>query len=132
VQVEYVIGKPKSDMEEEEESHQEVGTSTATENKRGKQPIQRSLRKKEEVAITLPCIQEGVTILPNILGCVEKLRYAYHDGTNRDKFHEFEPHVYMERKWISVIGVPILEPKWWITCLYNTGIMNLLEIPHFG
>jgi hypothetical protein len=25
-----------------------------------------------------------------------------------------------------------LEPKKWIVGLYNTGIMNLLEIPHFG
>jgi hypothetical protein len=73
-----------------------------------------------------------VTILPNILGCVEKLRYADHDVADRDKFIEFEPQVYMERKGISVSGVPILEPKKWITGLYNTGIMNLLEIPHFG
>jgi hypothetical protein len=69
-----------------------------------------------------------VTILPNILGCVEKLRYADHDVADRDKFPEFEPQVYMERKGISVSGVPILEPKQWITGLYNTRIMNLLEI----
>jgi hypothetical protein len=25
-----------------------------------------------------------------------------------------------------------MEPKQWIQGLYNTGIMNLLEIPHFG
>jgi hypothetical protein len=38
----------------------------------------------------------------------------------------------MERKGTSSSGVPILEPKQWITGLYNTRIMNLLEIPHFG
>jgi hypothetical protein len=38
----------------------------------------------------------------------------------------------MERKGASSSGVPILEPKQWIAGLYNTGIMNLLEIPHFG
>jgi hypothetical protein len=38
----------------------------------------------------------------------------------------------MERKGVSATGVPILEPKQWITGLYNTCIMNLLEIPHFG
>jgi hypothetical protein len=73
-----------------------------------------------------------VTILPNILGCVEKMRYANHDVADRDKFHEFEPHVYMESKGISVIGILIMEPKQWIIGLYNTWIMNRLEIPHFG
>jgi hypothetical protein len=38
----------------------------------------------------------------------------------------------MERKGISTPGVPILEPKKWIIGLYNTGIINLLEIPHFS
>jgi hypothetical protein len=47
-------------------------------------------------------------------------------------FPKFEPQVYMERKGIIVLGFPILEPKQWITSLYNTRIMNLLEIPHFG
>jgi hypothetical protein len=71
-------------------------------------------------------------ILPDILGCVEKLKYFDHDVTDKDKFPEFVPQVYMERKGTSSSGVPILEPKQWITGLYNTGIMNLLEIPHFG
>jgi hypothetical protein len=73
-----------------------------------------------------------VTTLPNILGCVEKLRYANHDVENRDKFYEFEPQVYMDSKGISEERVPILEPKKLIIGLYNTRIMNLLEIPHFG
>jgi hypothetical protein len=38
----------------------------------------------------------------------------------------------MERKGVNATGVPILEPKQWITCLYNTCIMNVLDIPHFG
>jgi hypothetical protein len=38
----------------------------------------------------------------------------------------------MESKGISVSEIPILEPNQWITSLYNTGILNLLEIPHFG
>jgi hypothetical protein len=40
--------------------------------------------------------------------------------------------VYMESKGVGLSGDPILEPKQWIAWLYNTGIMNLLEIPHFG
>jgi hypothetical protein len=60
------------------------------------------------------------------------MRYSYHDVSDRDNFHEFVPQFYMERKGTSSSGVPILEPKQWIVGLYNTGIMNLLEIPHFG
>jgi hypothetical protein len=63
---------------------------------------------------------------------VEKLKYVDHDVANIDKFPEFALQVYMERKWTSSSIFPILEPKQWITGLYNTRIMNLLEIPHFG
>jgi hypothetical protein len=38
----------------------------------------------------------------------------------------------MERKGIILSGVPILEKKQWITGFYNMGILNLLEILHFG
>jgi hypothetical protein len=37
----------------------------------------------------------------------------------------------MESKGEGPSGDPILEPKQWIAGLYNIGIMNLLEIPHF-
>jgi hypothetical protein len=42
------------------------------------------------------------------------------------------PQVYLENRGVSVIGVPIMEPKQWIQGIYNTCIMKLLEIPHFG
>jgi hypothetical protein len=71
-------------------------------------------------------------ILPGIMGCVEKLKYADHEIVDMEKFLEFSPQVYMERKGTNSSGVPILDPKQWITGLYNRGIMNLLEIPHFG
>jgi hypothetical protein len=94
--------------------------------------VQISPCKHKEVTLTLPCILEGVNIPPRILGCVAKMRYAYHDITDKDKYPEFAPQVYMERKGTSPLGVPILDPKQWIAGMYNTCIMNLLEIPHFG
>jgi hypothetical protein len=33
---------------------------------------------------------------------------------------------------IGPLGRPVLEPAQWIKGLYNSGIMNLLDIPHFG
>jgi hypothetical protein len=59
------------------------------------------------------------------------MKYFDHDVIDRDKFSKFVPQFYMDRKETSPLGVPILEPKQWITRLYNKGIMNLLEIPHF-
>jgi hypothetical protein len=38
----------------------------------------------------------------------------------------------MEKRGSTSTIILILEPKQWITGLYNTRIMNLLEIPHFG
>jgi hypothetical protein len=61
--------------------------------------------------LTLPRIPKGVTILPDILGCVEKLKYFDHDVTDRGNFPKFSPQVYMERKGTILSGVPILEPK---------------------
>jgi len=45
---------------------------------------------------------------------------------------EFMLQIYMESKGPSPSEYPIVEPKQWIPGLYNTIIMNLLEIPHFG
>jgi hypothetical protein len=38
----------------------------------------------------------------------------------------------LEIKGIIVTGVLIIEQKQWIIGLYNTRIMDLLDIPHFG
>lgn len=38
----------------------------------------------------------------------------------------------MENKGSTSKGIPIMEPKQWITGLYNSDIMNLLGIPHFS
>jgi hypothetical protein len=82
--------------------------------------------------LSLPQIPESIIVVEDMLGFVPKLKYADHDITEVAKFLELAQEIYMERKGISSLGVPILEPKQWITGLYNTCIMNLLEIPHFG
>jgi hypothetical protein len=46
---------------------------------------------------------------------------------------EFTQQVYLESRGVSAKGVPIMEPKHLDTrVIQYTGIMNLLEIPHFG
>jgi len=48
------------------------------------------------------------------------LRYADHDLKDIEKISNIVQQVYMERKRVNVTGIPILEPKKWITGLYNT------------
>jgi hypothetical protein len=48
------------------------------------------------------------------------------------KFPDLAQETYLEDTGeIGPLGRPILEPAQWITGLYNSGIMNLLDIPHF-
>jgi hypothetical protein len=62
----------------------------------------------------LPHILLGIKVLPDLLGCVDKMRYTEHNVKYTDKFLDLVQQVYLERKGVSLIGVPILEPKQWI------------------
>jgi hypothetical protein len=58
---------------------------------------------------------------------------VYHDVTDTVKFPDFVQEVYLENRGeVGPLGKPILELVQWVTGLYNSGIMNLLDIPHFG
>jgi hypothetical protein len=85
-----------------------------------------------DATIVLPHIPEGVQVMPNLLGCVERLRYSDHDVVDAGKFPEFVQQVYLDSIGTCPFGDPILQPKQWAAGLANTGILNLLEIPHFG
>jgi glucose-6-phosphate isomerase len=82
--------------------------------------------------LSQPQIHEGVKILYDMLGCMNKMKYVEHYVTYMGKFPKFMLQIYMESKGPGPSGDPILVPKQWIIWLYNTLIMNLLEIPHFG
>jgi hypothetical protein len=63
---------------------------------------------------------------------MERLRYSDHDVADTKKFPEFAQQVYMESIGTGPFGDPMMQPKKWATGLENTGILNLVEIPHFG
>ena len=85
MQVEYFIGDTNSD------ACQEAVPSSTMRNGNRKQSMHISQCKQLEVMITIPCILEGLTILPNIVGWVEKTRYLGDDVTDKDKFQELCP-----------------------------------------
>jgi hypothetical protein len=73
-----------------------------------------------------------MVIVEDMLGKVRNLRYVNHDVTDVAKLPALAQENYLEAKGeIRPLGKLILEPMQWIIGLYNLGIMNLLDIPHF-
>jgi hypothetical protein len=73
-----------------------------------------------------------VVIVEDMLVKLPKLRYLDHDVRDTMKFPYLAEEVYLANIGeIVPLGKPIMEPAQWITGFYNSGIMNLLEIPHF-
>jgi hypothetical protein len=75
--------------EEEEKTYQEAEPSCAPVKGKGKQQVQISPHKQQEVTIVLPCIPVGVTVVTNLLGCIDNLHYLDHDVRDTDKFPKF-------------------------------------------
>jgi hypothetical protein len=68
-----------------------------------------------------------------MLGKVPKLKYEDHDVIDTTKFLDIVQEIYLENRGeVGPLGKPILDPMQWITGLYNSSIMNLLDILHFG
>jgi hypothetical protein len=68
-----------------------------------------------------------------MLGKVLKLKYVDHDVTDTTKFPDFVHESYLENRGdVGPLGKTILETVQWVIGLYNLGIMNFLDIPHFG
>ena len=83
--------------------------------------------------ITLPYIPDAIIYVDDMLGKVPNMRYVDHDVHNEEKFVELAEENYLiNTREIGHLGKPILELMQWITRLYNSEILNLLDIPHFG
>jgi hypothetical protein len=89
-------------------------------------------RTQEELAIVMPKIPKGVKTDDNMVGGVDSLKYSDHDVSDAIKFPDLAAQSYLESRGEGPSGAPLLEPAQWILGLYNTDIMNLLDIPHFG
>jgi hypothetical protein len=85
-----------------------------------------------ELAIVMQKIPKGVKIDDNMLGGVDSLKYSKHDVSDTINFPYLATQSYMERRGEGPSCMPLLEPAQWILELYNTDIMNLLDIPHLG
>jgi hypothetical protein len=90
------------------------------------------LQKEAKYAMVTPVIPPGVTVEGDMLGEIESLRYSDHDLSDAKKFPELAPQNYLHTIMRPRSLVMTLEPKEWETRLQRVGILNLLEIPHFG
>jgi hypothetical protein len=61
--------------------------------------------------IVFPHILEGVHVVGNLLGHVEKLWYSYHDVIEIEKFLEFSKKVYLDIVGLGPFGEPINQPR---------------------
>jgi len=111
--------------EEEDEHEDEAIEETLDMGQKRKAP--------NAVDITLPHLLDVVVAVEDMLGKVPKLKYAYHDITDITKFPDFTQEVYLEEKGeVRPLGKPIMDPTQWFIGIYNSGMMNLLDIQHFG
>jgi hypothetical protein len=73
-----------------------------------------------------------VKVDDEMVGGVDGLKCSNLDVSDAIKFPDLATQSYLERRGDSPLGAPLLEPAQWILGLYNTCIMNLMYIPHFG
>jgi hypothetical protein len=123
VLVEDIIDQPESAGEEEGTEEAEADTSA----------VGKKRKISDSMEITLPFLPHIVPTVDDMLGKVPRLRYVDHDVHDMSKFPELAEENYLINTGeIGPLGRPVLEPVQWITGMYNSGIMNLLDIPHFG
>jgi hypothetical protein len=67
-----------------------------------------------------------------LLGYFENIKYLDHDVTDIDKFPEFVKRVYLQTVVLDAFGQSVNQPLQWVAGLEKTGILGLLELPHFG
>jgi hypothetical protein len=115
-----------------EEQPKAVGTSSHTPQQKDKIQIPRSPRKKPAVEIVLPRIPARVQVGPELLGHVGKLKYSDHDIADEAKFPELAQRIFIHTMSTNRVGEPINHPYQWETRMEKTGILGLLDLPHFG
>jgi hypothetical protein len=112
----------------------EVGASSSPTKRKGKDEsnAHRGSQPQGEGTLILPKIPSEVRVDDDMVDGVTSIKYSDHDMTNVTKFLDLASQVYLERKGAGASGMPQIESAHWIMGLYNKGIMNFLNAPHFG
>ena len=65
-------------------------------------------------------------------GKIDRLKYADHNTNDQGKFPQFAPGTYLHSVHYQETEATLLEVKQWATGLDKAGLLNMLDVPHFG
>jgi hypothetical protein len=91
-----------------------------------------NLQKEEKYDLVEPEIPPGVIVEGDMLGAIPSLKFTDHDLSDEKKFPDLAPRKYLKTFIDPETSFIRVEPKTWATGLEKSGILNLLQIPHFG
>ena len=80
----------------------------------------------------LPPMSEDVKEEGSLLGYVNDLKYQDYNLLDHVKFPQFQVDQYMAMTVNPAMKVETLTLQAWIASLQPSGLLNLLQIPHFG
>jgi hypothetical protein len=91
------------------------------------------IKVQDAMDVTLPYLPDTIINVDDMLGKVSKLKYSDQDVCDVTKFLDLAEDSYLLNTGeIGPLVKHRMEPAQWIMRLYNLGIMNLLDILHFG
>ena len=90
------------------------------------------LSVKSKYLVSLPSMSKDVEEEVSLLGYVNDLKYQDYNLLDRLKFPQFQMDQYMSMIMNPMTKVEALTPQAWIALLQPSGLLNLLQIPHFG
>lgn len=90
------------------------------------------LSTKARYPVPLPPMSEDVEEEGSLLGYVNDLKYQDYNLLHHIKFPQFQVDQYMDMTVSPTTKIEALTPQAWIASLQPSGLLNLLQIPHFG
>jgi len=95
--------------------------------------VGKKIKTPNSIESALPFIPNIVPTIDDMTGKVPNLRYVDQDVQELAKFLELAEEIYLINTGeMGPLGRLVLEHAHWIMGIYNSGIMNLFNIPHFG
>lgn len=81
--------------------------------------------------LNTPVIPEGITFEGPRLAWIPHLKLEDWDLADHERFPKLTMESYMRRVYYKEYGVTMLEPMEWIRGVNQSGLLNLLWVPHY-
>lgn len=90
------------------------------------------LPKSAKYPMHLPPMSEDVIEEGDLLANIPQFRYQDYNLQDLEKYPQFQPDQYFIRQIDPITQVEKIVPQDWITSLAPSGLLKLLNIPHFN